>query len=70
MLIYLIKFVHTRKEIHGKQVYMAYGEKEIIYFVDDILYNTKEKHSKNRNKKVYNIANLFVPFKIDVSPVV
>jgi hypothetical protein len=47
---YLIKFVHTRKEIHGKQVYMADGKNEIINLIDDILYNTKQKDYKNRNK--------------------
>jgi hypothetical protein len=51
MLIYLIKFVHTRKEFHGKQVYMANGKNEIINFVDDILYNNKQKDYKNRNKR-------------------
>jgi len=51
MLIYLIKCVHTEKEIHGKEVYMVDSKNEIIDFVDDILYNTKQKYYKNSNKR-------------------
>jgi hypothetical protein len=51
MLIYLIKFVHTTKEIHGKLVYLADGKNEIINFVVDILYNTKQKDYENRDKR-------------------
>ena len=53
MLIYLLKFVHTRKEIHGKQVYMAYGKNEIINFVMTycIIPNRKITKTETKDKK-------------------
>jgi hypothetical protein len=50
-ILHLLKFVHTGKDIHGKQVYMADGKNEIINFVVDILYNTKQKDYKHGNKR-------------------